>query len=159
MALSEYRVSNYEKILIRRKIIFINKYDREEAAIEDNIAASKGLNPISNNSNNMTHRDRLLTISNIDHANIIFFIICFRILKLIWLLNPLVYLCLLSIWKRTINNILYTMNPTNTVTVEVNTLLGEYIAYNSAITALAKKPIIPAISKFLLIKIVSLYFL
>jgi GTP:adenosylcobinamide-phosphate guanylyltransferase len=55
--------------LIRRKIIFINKYDREEAAIEDNIAASKGLNPISNNSNNMTHRDRLLTISNIDHAN------------------------------------------------------------------------------------------
>ena len=83
MGLSEYRVSNYEKILIRRKIIFINKYDREEAAIEDNIAASKGLNPISNNSNNMTHRDRLLTISNIDHANIIFFIICFRILKLI----------------------------------------------------------------------------
>ena len=74
---------NYEKILIRRKIIFINKYDREEAAIEDNIAASKGPNPISNNSNSMIHRVRLLTISNIDHANIIFFIICFRILKLI----------------------------------------------------------------------------
>ena len=51
------------------------------------------------------------------------------------------------------------MNPPNTVIVEVNTVLGEYVAYNSAITALAKNPIIPAISKFLLIKIVSLYFL
>jgi hypothetical protein len=31
------------------------------------------------------------------------------------------------------------MNPTNTVIVEVNTLLGEYKAYSSAVTALAKK--------------------
>jgi len=36
------------------------------------------------------------------------------------------------------------MNPTNTVTVEVNTSLGEYNAYSSAITALAKKPKMPA---------------
>ena len=67
----------------RLKIILIDKYDREEAAIEDNIAASKGLNPINNNSYRIIHRDKLLIISNIDHANIIFFIICFRILKLI----------------------------------------------------------------------------
>ncbi len=51
------------------------------------------------------------------------------------------------------------MNPTNTVIVEVNTSLGEYFAYNSAIIALAKNPIRPAINKFLLIKRVSLYFL
>jgi hypothetical protein len=51
------------------------------------------------------------------------------------------------------------MNPTNTVTVEVNISLGEYNAYSSAITALAKKPKMPAISKFLFIKIVSRYFL
>ena len=38
------------------------------------------------------------------------------------------------------------MYPTNTVTVEVNTSLGEYIAYISAITALAIKPKMPAIS-------------
>jgi hypothetical protein len=75
--------SSYEKILVRLKIILIDKYDREEAAIEDNIAASKGLNPINNISYSIIHLDRLLTISNIDHANIIFFIICFRILKLI----------------------------------------------------------------------------
>jgi hypothetical protein len=50
------------------------------------------------------------------------------------------------------------MNPTNTVIVEVNTLLGEYIAYISAIKTLAKKPKMPATSKFLFIKIVSLYF-
>jgi len=31
------------------------------------------------------------------------------------------------------------MNPTNTVTVEVNTSLVEYNAYSSAITALAIK--------------------
>ena len=75
--------SSYEKILVHRKIILIDKYDREEADIEDNIAASKGLNPINNNSYRIIHRDTLLIISNIDHANIIFFIICFRILKLI----------------------------------------------------------------------------
>ena len=69
----------------------------EEAAIEDNIAASKDLNPIINNSNSIIHLDRLLTISNVDHANIIFFIICFRRLKLIWLVNLLVYFRLLSI--------------------------------------------------------------
>jgi hypothetical protein len=51
------------------------------------------------------------------------------------------------------------MNPTNTVIVDVNTVLGEYVEYNSAMTALAKNPIIPAISKFLFIRIVSLYFL
>ena len=51
------------------------------------------------------------------------------------------------------------MNPTNTVIVDVNTVLGEYVEYNSAMTALAIKPIIPAISKFLFIRIVSLYFL
>ena len=51
------------------------------------------------------------------------------------------------------------MNPTNTVIVEVNTSLGEYKAYSSAITALAKKPKMTAISKFLFIKMVSLYFL
>jgi len=51
------------------------------------------------------------------------------------------------------------MNPTNTVMVEVNTSLGEYISYISATIALAKNPIIPAISKFLFIKMVSLYFL
>ena len=50
------------------------------------------------------------------------------------------------------------MNPTNTVIVEVNTSLGEYKAYSSAITALAIKPKMPATSKFLFIKIVSLYF-
>jgi hypothetical protein len=51
------------------------------------------------------------------------------------------------------------MNPTITVIVEVNTLLGEYIAYISAIAALIKNPKIPAINKFLFIKRVSLYFL
>ena len=38
------------------------------------------------------------------------------------------------------------MNPTKTVIVEVNTSLGEYKVYNSAITALTIKPKIPAIS-------------
>jgi hypothetical protein len=47
------------------------------------------------------------------------------------------------------------MNPTNTIIIEVITSLGEY---SSAITALAKKPKMPAISKFLFIKIISLYF-
>ena len=42
------------------------------------------------------------------------------------------------------------MNPTNTVIVEVITSLGEYKAYSSAITALAKKPTMPAISKILI---------
>ena len=51
------------------------------------------------------------------------------------------------------------MNPTNTVIVEVATSLGEYKAYSSATTALAKKPKMPAMSKFLFIKMVSLYFL
>ncbi len=51
------------------------------------------------------------------------------------------------------------MNPTNTVIVEINTSLGEYKAYSSAITALVIKPKMPAISKFLFIRIVSLYFL
>ncbi len=51
------------------------------------------------------------------------------------------------------------MNPTNTVIVEVNTILGEYIAYISAIAALTKNPKMPAISKFLFIRMVSLYFL
>jgi len=91
----------YEKILMRFEIILIEKYDRDEAAIEDNIAASKGLNSIINNSYSIIHLDKLLTISNIDHANIIFFIICFKILKLISLVSLLVYFCLLSIWKRT----------------------------------------------------------
>ena len=50
------------------------------------------------------------------------------------------------------------MNPTNTVIVEINTSLGEYKAYSSAITALAINPKMPAISKFLFIKKVSLYF-
>ena len=50
------------------------------------------------------------------------------------------------------------MNPTNTVIVEINTSLGEYKEYSSAIIALAIKPKMPAISKFLFIKIVSLYF-
>ena len=44
------------------------------------------------------------------------------------------------------------MNPTSIVIVDVNTALGEYVVYNSAITALDKNPIVPAISKFLLIK-------
>jgi len=83
--------------LIRFEIIFIDKYDRDEAAIEDNIAASKGLNPVNNNSYSIIHLDKLLTISNIDHANIIFFIICFSRLKLIRLVNLLVYVRLLSI--------------------------------------------------------------
>jgi len=83
--------------LIRLKIIFIDKYDREEAAIEDKIAASKGLNSISNNSYRIIHRDTLLIISNIDHANVIFLIISFKRLKLILLLNLLVYFRLLSI--------------------------------------------------------------
>jgi hypothetical protein len=39
------------------------------------------------------------------------------------------------------------MNPTKTVIVDVKTSLGEYKAYNSAITALAIKPKMPAISK------------
>ncbi len=78
----------------------------EEAAMEDIMAASKGLNSIINNSYSIIHLDRLLTISNIDHANIIFFIICLRRLKLIRLVNLLVYFRLLSIWKRTINDIL-----------------------------------------------------
>jgi hypothetical protein len=69
----------------------------EEAIIEEIIAPSKGLNPINNNSYSIIHRDTLLIISNIDHANIIFFIICFRRLKLILLLNLLVYFRLLSI--------------------------------------------------------------
>ena len=98
--------NDYEKILIRFEIILIDKYDRDEAAIEDNIAGSKGLNPVSNNSYSIIHLDKLLTISNIDHANIIFFITCFRRLKLILLVNLLVYFRLLSIWKRTINDIL-----------------------------------------------------
>jgi hypothetical protein len=51
------------------------------------------------------------------------------------------------------------MNPTITVIVDVNTVLEEYIAYISATIALTKNPIIPAINKFLFIKIVSLYFL
>ena len=89
--------NRYEKILIRLEIILIDKYDRDEAAIEDNIAASKGLNSIINNSYSIIHLERLLTISNIDHANIIFFIICFRQLKLIRLVNLLVYFRLLSI--------------------------------------------------------------
>jgi hypothetical protein len=84
--------------LIRFEIILIDKYDRDEAAIDDdNIAASKGLNPVNNNSYSIIHLDKLLTISNIDHANIIFFIICFRLLKLIPLVNLLVYFRLLSI--------------------------------------------------------------
>jgi hypothetical protein len=83
--------NDYEKILIRLDTILIDKYDRDEAAIEDNIAASKGLNPVSNNSNSLIHLDKLLTISNIDHANIIFFITCFRRLKVILLENLLVY--------------------------------------------------------------------
>ena len=77
--------------MIRLDTILIDKYDRDEAAIEDNIAASKGLNPVSNNSNSLIHLDKLLTISNIDHANIIFFITCFRRLKVILLVNLLVY--------------------------------------------------------------------
>ncbi|HET9805412.1 MAG TPA: hypothetical protein VFP49_00735 [Nitrososphaeraceae archaeon] len=36
------------------------------------------------------------------------------------------------------------MNPTNTDIVEINTSLGEYKAYSSAITALAIKPKMPA---------------
>jgi hypothetical protein len=83
--------------LIRFEIILIDKYDRYEAAIEDNIAAYTGLNSIFNNSYNIIHLDRLLTISNIDHANIIFFIICFSRLKLIRLVNLLVYFRLLPI--------------------------------------------------------------
>ena len=83
--------------MIRFEIILIDKYDRDEAAIEDNIAASKGLNSIINNSYSIIHLDKLLTMSNIDHANIIFFIICFRRLKLIRLVNLLVYFLLLSI--------------------------------------------------------------
>jgi hypothetical protein len=55
---------------MRFEIILIEKYDRDEAAIEDNIAASKGLNSIINNSYSIIHLDKLLTISNIDHANI-----------------------------------------------------------------------------------------
>jgi hypothetical protein len=90
-------LDGYEKILIRLEIILIDKYDRDEAAIEDNIAASNGLNPVNNNSYSIIHLDTLLTISNIDHANIIFFIISFRRLKLIPLVNLLVYFCLLSI--------------------------------------------------------------
>lgn len=39
------------------------------------------------------------------------------------------------------------MNPTNTVIVDVNIALGEYVAYNSAITTLDKNPIMPATSK------------
>ncbi len=65
------------------------------------MAASNGLSSINNNSNSIIPLDKLLTISNIDHANIIFFIICLRRLKLIRLVNLLVYFCLLSIWKRT----------------------------------------------------------
>ena len=91
--------------MIRLENILIDKYDRDEAAIEDNIAASKGLYTVSNNSYNIIHLDKLLTISNIDHANIIFFIICVRRIKLILLVNLLVYFILLSIWKRTINDI------------------------------------------------------
>ena len=83
--------------MVRLKIILIDKYDREEAAIEDNIAASKGLNPVNNNSYSIIHLDKLLKISNIDHANITFFIICFSRLKLIPLVNLLVYFRLLSI--------------------------------------------------------------
>ena len=49
------------------------------------------------------------------------------------------------------------MNPTNTVIVEVKTALWEYIAYISAVAALAKNPKIPEINKFLLSKIDSLY--
>ena len=82
---------------MRFEIILIDKYDRDEAAIEDNIAASKGLNPINNNSYRIIHLDKLLTISNIDHANIIFFIICFSRLKLIRLVNLFVYFRLVSI--------------------------------------------------------------
>ncbi|MGE5633810.1 MAG: hypothetical protein ACM3VV_01130 [Deltaproteobacteria bacterium] len=40
------------------------------------------------------------------------------------------------------------MNPTNTVIVDVNTLLGEYTAYNSAMPALVKNPKIPAIRAY-----------
>jgi hypothetical protein len=90
-------LDGYEKILIRLEIILIDKYDRDEAAIEDNIAASNGLNPVNNNLYSIIHLDILLTISNIDHANIIFFIISFRRLKLIPLVNLLVYFRLLSI--------------------------------------------------------------
>jgi hypothetical protein len=49
------------------EIIFIDKNDKDEAIIEEIIAASKGPYPISNNSNNIIHRETLLTISNIDH--------------------------------------------------------------------------------------------
>jgi len=51
------------------------------------------------------------------------------------------------------------MNPANTVIVDVNTALGKYVTYNSAITALDKNPIMPAISNFLFIKIVALFLL
>jgi hypothetical protein len=77
--------------------MFIDKYDREVAAIEVIMTASKGPNPIINNSYSIIHRDRLLTISNMHHASIIFFIICFRITKLIWLVTLLVYFRLVSI--------------------------------------------------------------
>ena len=51
------------------------------------------------------------------------------------------------------------MNPTKTVIVDVKTSLGEYKAYNSGtIIALAIKPKMPEISKFLFIITVSLYF-
>jgi hypothetical protein len=100
------------------------------------MAASKGLSSINNNWNSIIPLDKLLTISNIDHANIIIFIICFKILKLISLVILLVYFYLLSIWKRTTKRCL--MIPTNTLIVEVITSLGEYKAYSSAITALAK---------------------
>ena len=56
------------------------------------MTASKGPNPISNNSYSIIHRDRLLTISNIHHANIIFFISCFRITKLIWHFDNLCFI-------------------------------------------------------------------
>ena len=64
-----------------------------------------------------------------------------------------------SIDNSVITDIIFFIHPTNTVIVEVNTSLGEYKAYISAIIALTKNPKMPAISKFLFIKMVSLYFL
>lgn len=56
--------------------------------------------------------------SNTKLANIIFNMISFRIGKLIFLVNLLVYFLLLSRWKSIAKMILYTINPVSTVNAE-----------------------------------------
>jgi hypothetical protein len=121
------------------------------------VAACTGWYSIFKSSSSMKNLETLLTISNIESANIIFFTISFRTGKFSLPVNLFVYFFLLSRWKRITKVILENMNPIITVKAEVVKKSDEYFVDTYATTRLTTNPTVPERSRFLLREIVLRY--